>query len=226
MFKAEAIWLSQKLGSLPVDELSPMVNIGSSTGAMRTREQFWTDQELFAPLRARGVRLVHVDRREENDGIDIHADLMDDAGFEQVKAVRPRAVLCCNILEHVPDPAAFARRCMTLLAPGGHLFITVPYSYPYHRDPVDTMFRPTPAEVAALLPRATMTVGEIIDVGESYRGDVRKRPWIILRHVIRFPFPFVSPQRWVRSMRKLYWLANNYQVTCAIFRQTGASGGH
>jgi SAM-dependent methyltransferase len=223
MFKAEAKWLRQKLDKLPVEHLSPLVNLGSSTGAFRTKEQFWTEEELFAPLRARGVQLVHVDRREEDDGIDIRADLMEDSGLAQVKAVRPRAALCCNILEHVLDPAALARRCMDVLQPGGYLFVTVPYSYPYHRDPIDTMFRPTPDQVAALLPHEAMTTGEILDVDESYLGEIRKRPWIILRHVIRFPFPFVSPHRWKRSMRKLYWLANNYQVTCAIFRKGQAA---
>ena len=73
MFKAEAIWLRRKLEELPAEDLSPLVNLGSSTGAFRTKLQFWTEEELFAPLRARGVRLVHVDQREEDDGIDIHA---------------------------------------------------------------------------------------------------------------------------------------------------------
>src|SRR5258708_9674312 len=127
MLKAEAIWLSRKLATLPVDQLSPMVNIGSSTGAMRTREQFWTDQELFPPLRARGVQLVHVDRREENDGIDIHADLMDDSRFEQVKAVRPPSVLCCNILGHVAAPAEFAPPARPRPPRGAYRFIPVPY---------------------------------------------------------------------------------------------------
>jgi SAM-dependent methyltransferase len=221
MFKAEAIWLRRKLDEIPAEALSPLVNLGSSTGAFRANLQFWTEEQLFAPLRARGVRLVHVDRREEDDGIDIRADLMDDRGLAEVKAVRPRAALCCNLLEHVEDPAALARRCMDVVLPGGYLFVTVPNSYPYHRDPIDTMFRPTPEEIAALLPNEKMITGEIIDVEESYLDEVRKRPWIVLRHVIRFPFPFVQPHRWKRNMRKLHWLTNNYRVTCAVFRKAG-----
>lgn len=219
MFKAEAIWLCRAVTALPVEELSPIANIGSSTGAFRTQAQPWTERELFAPLRSRGINVIHIDRRQEDDGIDIHADLMDDAGLERVKAARPRAVFCCNLLEHVADPGALARRCLALVDPGGYIFVTVPYSYPYHRDPYDTMFRPTPEELATLFPGTTTVRGEIVDVAESYLGQVRQRPWILLRHVIRLPFPFLGFARWKRSMRKLYWLFNNYKVTCACFRR-------
>jgi hypothetical protein len=36
-----------------------------------------------------------------------------------------------------------AHHCLDLLSIGGLIFVTVPLSYPYHRDPIDTMFRPT-----------------------------------------------------------------------------------
>jgi hypothetical protein len=63
-----------------------------------------------------------------------------------------------------------------------------------------------------------MLRGEIIDVGESYRGQVRQRPWILFRHISRFPFPFIGFNGWKRSMRKLYWLFNNYRITGALFK--------
>ena len=65
---------------------------------------------------------------------------------------RFRALLCCNVLEHVRDPGEFARRCGTLVMSGGVLAVTVPRSYPHHSDPIDTLYRPTPEEAAALFP--------------------------------------------------------------------------
>jgi hypothetical protein len=53
----------------------------------------------------------------------------------------------------------------------------------------------------------------------SYRDDVHRRPWILLRHVARFPAPFVSWAKWKRSMAKLYWLAAEYRITCAVFEK-------
>jgi hypothetical protein len=68
-----------------------------------------------------------------------------------------------------------------------------------------------------------MIRGEIIDVGESYRGQVRRRPWILFRHIFRFPFPFIGFEGWKRSMRKLYWLFNNYRITGALFEAPPAT---
>src|SRR5687767_15951017 len=107
MFKAEAAWLGRLLREYDADELSPMLNIGSSTRDFREKEQPWTERELFAPLRARGVNLVHLDSRA-GDGIDIKADMLDDSDLERVRAFRPRAILLCNILEHVTDPQKLA----------------------------------------------------------------------------------------------------------------------
>ena len=62
-----------------------------------------------------------------------------------------KCVLCCNILEHVADREAFARVCDQILSPGGTIVVSVPQSYPLHMDPIDTYYRPMPAEIAQLL---------------------------------------------------------------------------
>jgi hypothetical protein len=63
--------------------------------------------------------------------------------------LEPKALLCCNLLEHVLDPERLALHCLELLPRGGLLFVTVPFSYPYHRDPIDTMYRPDPTRQAS-----------------------------------------------------------------------------
>jgi hypothetical protein len=216
MFEAEAIWLEKLLRDRTAEELSPLLNIGSSTAHFREIEQPWAEQRLFAPLRARGIKIIHLDSRE-GDGIDIRADVLSAADLPRIRALKPKSILCCNILEHVVSPKTLAKRCAEIVGPKGLIVVTVPYSYPHHRDPIDTMFRPSPAELASLFSPAAMLRGEIIDVGESYRGQVRQRPFILLRHVFRFPFPFIGFAGWKRSMRKLYWLFNNYRITGALF---------
>ena len=216
MFEAEAIWLEKLLREHPAEKLSPLLNIGSSTAHFREVEQPWAEQRLFAPLRARGVKIIHLDARE-GDGIDIRADVLSAADLPRIRAFKPKSILCCNILEHVVSPKALAQRCSDIVGPKGLIAVTVPYSYPHHRDPIDTMYRPSPSELASLFAPAAMLNGEIIDVGESYRGQVRRRPYILFRHVFRFPFPFIGFSGWKRSMRKLYWLFNNYRITGALF---------
>lgn len=218
MFEAEARWLCRALDGFAPNRLSPMLNLGSSSAAFRERAQPWTECRLFAPLRARGIDIVHVNMRDV-PGVDVQADLTDPADLPRLRARRPRALLCCNLLEHVSGPDRLARHCLDLLESGGLVFVTVPFSYPYHRDPIDTMYRPNPAELAALFAGARRLDTAIIGAGMSYRDEVRERPWILLRQVARFPVPFLSLTRWKRSMAKLYWLGAEYQITCGVFEK-------
>lgn len=220
MFEAEARWLNAALERFAPARLSPLLNLGSSTAAFREQQQPWTEARLFRPLRARGIEILNVDRRDE-PGIDVRADLTNPADLPPLRALAPRAVLCCNLLEHVTDPQLLARHCIDLLPAGGLAFVTAPFSYPHHGDPIDTLYRPSPDELARLFAGARMLDGAIIGAGLSYRDDVRRRPWILLRHLARFPAPFLSLERWKRSMTKLYWLAAEYRITCAVFEKPG-----
>ncbi|MBV9824482.1 MAG: hypothetical protein JO001_02195 [Alphaproteobacteria bacterium] len=222
MFAAEARWVADTLWPHTPEELSPLLNVGSSTRQFRQETQPWMDKLLFAPLAARGIDTVHLDFRR-GDGIDLCVDLLDDDDFARVDSQmgdrRYRSLMCCNILEHVREPAKLARRCVELVAPGGFIVVTVPRSYPRHGDPIDTLYRPTPLEAAALFPETVVLASTIIDVGESYRDEVRRRPLILMRHVARLPVPFLNREKWRHSMRKLYWLAHNYEVTALLLRR-------
>lgn len=217
MFEAEAIWLGNLLRLQDREALSPLINIGSSTRQFREYAQPWTERAIFAPLKARGVEVLHLDNRH-GEGIDIQADVLAANELPRIKRFDPKAVLCCNVLEHVPNPGVLARRCVEIVGPGGLIFVTVPYSYPHHRDPIDTMFRPAPEELAALFLPAVMLRGEVIDTGQSWWTDVGRRPWILLRPLLRMPFPFVDFPGWKRSIARLYWLRHRYRVTGALFQ--------
>lgn len=218
MFEAEARWLRRALGAFPAARLSPLLNLGSSSAEFRETVQPWIDGEVLCPLRNRGVEIVHVDMRPL-PGVDVAADLTDAADVQRLQAFRPKALLCCNLLEHVPAPERLAQHCLDLLPTGGLAFVTVPFSYPHHRDPIDTMYRPSPAELAELFSGARLRDGTILGAGVSYRDAVRQRPWLLLRHICRFPVPFLSFEKWRRSMTRLYWLAAEYRITCAVFEK-------
>ena len=218
MFEAEACWLRCALDAFPTERLSPLLNLGSSSVEVRQGVQPWIEYQVFLPLRARDVEVVHVDMREL-PGVDVQADLTNPADVRRLRALRPQALLCCNLLEHVVEPGRLARHCLDLVGTGGLLFITVPFSYPYHRDPIDTMYRPNPAELAQLLAGARLLDSTILGTGLSYRDTVRDRPWILLRHAWRLPIPFLSFEKWKRSMARLYWLVAEYRITCAVFEK-------
>jgi hypothetical protein len=218
MFEAEARWLRRALEAFPPERLSPLLNLGSSTALVRESVQPWIDAEVICPLRHRGIEVVHVDMREA-PGVDVQADLIVADDVFRLLELGPHALLCCNLLEHVLEPERLARHCLDLLPTGGLAFVTVPFSYPHHRDPIDTMYRPSPAELAELFAGARLLDGTILGAGVSYRDAVRQRPWILLRHVLRFPVPFLSFEKWKRSMARLYWLAAEYRISCAVFEK-------
>ena len=223
MFDIESRWVGDRLSAYPARQISPLLNVGSSTAAFREAAQPWTARNIFDPLAERGVEIVHLDTRG-GAGIDLRADLLDDSDFARVKSRRYRALLCCNILEHVRDPGELARRCVELVTPGGVIVVTVPRSYPRHGDPIDTLYRPTPDEAAALFPRTLVVLSQIIETGESYRDAVRRRPWLLLRHLARLPFPFLDYEKWTASMQKPYWLFHDYQVSALVLHRAATEG--
>lgn len=46
-------------------------------------------------------------------------------------------VVCCSVMEHVPNPWDMARCISALICPGGNLYISVPWVWRYHPYPDD-----------------------------------------------------------------------------------------
>ncbi len=217
MLIQEAELTAQVLSRYRPDSLSPFLNIGSSTLEFRTRIQPYIHQLIVAPLEAAGVNVVHTDLKS-GPGIDVSADLLDDHGFAKLRAVAPRFVLCANVLEHVEDPAAFANRCLDLLPAGGRVLFTVPGSYPYHLDPIDTMFRPTPDEILALLDRPVdVEMARIIEAG-SLRDRLRERPWAVVSQCVILPFRSTGWREWTRRMAAAWWLVRPFRQSLLLVR--------
>jgi hypothetical protein len=215
MFAIEARQLVERLREFDAGGLSPMLNVGSGDLRFRTQTQPWIDEILFQDLRSRSIDVIHVDLNE-GDGIDVAADPADPLEVDRMRTLlRPKSILCTNVLEHVADLYGYCAALANILDSGGYLIVTVPRSYPHHSVPIDTMFRPTPQEIAGLFPDFEPVL-LAIDETESYWYSVRERPWIIFRQIVRAPFPFLGFTRWKRSMHKVYWLFRRYQQSMFI----------
>lgn len=66
-------------------------------------------------------------------GTDIVCDAvrlpLADASFD--------AVICAEVLEHVPEPEKILSEINRVLSPGGRVYITAPFLFPIHADPHD-----------------------------------------------------------------------------------------
>ena len=181
MLNAEAEWIGEQLGKRSSSELSPLLDIGSASAEFRQVVQPYIHSCIFQPLEERGARVIHVDLFPA-PGVDLVGDLSDDAFVAGLRGFR--SLLCCNLLEHVPDPGTIAAKLQAIVLPGGFLVVTVPYRFPYHPDPIDTMFRPNVGEVAALFPQCRLIAGSLVDCGTGW-DYVGKNPFALVRKVAR-----------------------------------------
>jgi hypothetical protein len=176
MLLREADWLGTQIAALPAERLYPLVNLGSSTAQFRERDQPWIHRSLFA--RARREDLVHVDLKAD-EGVDVVGSLEDNAVFAALQGRAPRSVLCSNLLEHLEPArrAVWCARMVDLVAPDGYLIVSVPRAFPYHPDPIDTGFRPTVSELAALFPALRLVNGAEVEAGRIWAllpGNLRR----------------------------------------------------
>jgi hypothetical protein len=217
MLIEEARWLSAQLEALELRDVFPMCNIGSSTEHFRCIEQPYIDEYLFKPIRARQFEVIHVDTKAAK-GVDMVGDLTDPGFMRALSKLRIKSVMCCNLLEHVTDRQLVCGVLQSLVPPGGYLFVTVPYRFPYHEDPIDTMFRPTIDELATLFPSAALRRAAIVRAVRPPH-EMSDSRWPRLRMILRACLPFYRPRRWYRVVRALYDMALGYKVTCVVLRK-------
>jgi len=221
MLRAEAKWIGRTLETLNVGTISPLLNVGSATAAFREKDQPWIDSEIFAPLQRRGVTVFHLDMQEGN-GIDLRGDLSDPNFVSQLRAGSYSSVLCCNLLEHVPDPAAICAILEDLVPVGGYLIVTVPNRFPYHPDPIDTMFRPDLKDIERLFPGCELVAGNVLDCGTGW-DYVERNSGVLLERVWRRLFGAGDHGGVKGSASFLPWLFRHFEQNCTLFRKAKIS---
>ena len=211
----EAKWINSFLKTMDINALSPMLDLGSSTKEFREVTMPHIYNYIFRYLENEGVEVIHFDQKKA-PGVDMHGDFFESGVSRALQEKRFRFILCANMLEHVDDPKALIEKCLNLLSSGGLLLLTVPYSYPYHPDTIDSMFRPGPDQLAELVPSANLIHKSTI-VSNSLLSDVIQNPVIGLKLMVRLCLPFLGFKKWVSALHRLTWLFRPYKITAAVF---------
>jgi hypothetical protein len=219
MLEAEAHWLAQRLAAIPDAELGTVLNVGSSTLSFRTEVQPFIDAQVFAPLRARGAGVVHLDIRADA-GVDLVGDLSNPADGPALRAAISargvRTLVCSNLLEHVVDRAAFCQQIEELLPAGGRLLLTVPHGYPHHPDPIDTGYRPLPADIGAAFPGLKVEHSELLSCGGLWHN---RKQLALGKKVLWVGLPFYKPQLWRANLSFFRYINEPFTATCAVLRR-------
>ena len=219
MLRAEAAWLARRLAELPTEDLSPLLSIGSGASELR-QTQPWLDREVYAPLVRRGVRVLHHEL-EPAAGVDVAGDLTDPRFLESLDVLDLRSVMCCNVLEHVPDPAEVAAAIQRVVAPGGYALVSVPRRFPYHPGPIDTLFRPSVEELRGLFPGLTEVTGAEIRT-ESLLGYWLASPtkWASLTRGVRTAATAEAPRARTPLSETLRMALLSTAVSAVVLRAT------
>ena len=216
MFDREAARLREIL--LAQRAVSPLLNLGSSTRAFREIAKPHIQRELFGPLEAAGIRIIHADLKQA-DGVDVAGDILDLSVRTGLAARGFKCLLCANLLEHVRDRAAVAAACEAIVGPGGLILATAPSSYPYHADPIDTGFRPSPAALAAAFTNSVPLLTEEL-VGRTYAEEVSLRGASLAGELLRtFGFAliaFARPKSFRARAHRWFWYRRRYRVAIAL----------
>jgi hypothetical protein len=223
MFEAEAIRLREIL--LGQGDISPLLNLGSSTRAFREQAKPHIERQLFAPLRAAGIDIVHSDLKQA-DGVDVAGDILDPIVRADLKARGFKTLLIANMLEHVADRAAVIAACEEIVGPGGLIFATVPSSFPYHADPIDTGYRPRPGDLAAAFRGSETVLAEEVS-GRTYKEEISARGsslWRELGRTLGFGLiGFARPRSFRARLSRWRWYRRPYAVSLALVRVRGSA---
>lgn len=225
MLYEESIWIGKELLK-HLKQGSKILNIGSSSLNVRRVEQPHIQKHIFEVLIKNNIQIVNVDIKD-SDGVDIIGDLTDSNFIDRLKLEKYDCVLCSNLLEHIEEKNKITFAIEELLSDGGIAVVTVPYNYPYHLDPIDTMFRPTVKELAALFPLFKIKKGEIVNARSANRGHFEttyfqkllNNPRMFLLVFFRALFPFYKYYIWKKNFFGIKNLFKTFSATCIVLKK-------
>jgi hypothetical protein len=214
-----AAWTAAALANLEFARGSRALDVGSSTLHYRTVEQPHIEEQVMAPLRARGVEITHLDAKPA-PGVDVVCDLGRADASLAARLGEYALVLVCGMMQALRDPGRVVDIAVQALAPGGHLVAHHPETARRTFDPVDFMLRMSPDELAGRFERRGLERVRAdsvrIDDPRYYRGLVSRPSWIPFRGRVWLPLPGVSEQVRLR-IPALRW-----KQSCVVMRRPTA----
>lgn len=232
MLLEEAKWLGKELMNLATKtEKAKVLNVGSGTAEKYDSIQSQQNDFIFKLLRAQKVETINTDI-EAGEGVDLVGDLTDNAFLQLLEKKNFNIVTCNNLLEHIETIQPICDSFQTIVAPNGYLVVSVPYRYPYHPDPIDTMFRPGVNDLQRLIAGFELVKGEIISGTRNVKypgGEVKQErnyfetlmndKAYAFRLLLRSFLPFYKFSNWWNTVRYFPYLFSPYKVTCVVLKK-------
>ena len=228
MFREEAEKIGNILESYEKNDINPVLEIGSSTYKFRNKIKPHIAKNIHSKLSNRGIKIILSDFKPDldikNSEDQIIGDVFDEKVFNKMQDVKPKCILLCNILEHVNNPNDLCKRILQIANEKTIIVVTVPFSFPYHRDPIDTLFRPSPKELVANFADVELIHKEIIE-GTNFGEQLKELSLFsafsrIAKEVIKIIIHLITFQIKKIKYSRLFWLRKNYSVSLVVMKKT------
>jgi hypothetical protein len=219
MLYNESLWFRDAIRNY-IKPGTLILNIGSSSKDFIDNEQPYIRAHVFNELERLGCQIKNVDLRNAK-GVDLVGDVTNASFINKLRAMQPGAVICSNLLEHLKSREPFTKGLINIMNPNTILLVSVPYEFPYHEDPIDTMYRPDPVRLLQDLGNVKMLEGKIVPCGTYFSfstmhaSSFRKfMVWLKLA-LLYFPTWLLRPSK----LDTLKWNFRNISATCCVFRK-------
>lgn len=229
MLFEEAQWVGKSILKY-TESGKTVLNLGSSTNYARTILQPQMEKFIFAPLRKNNVKVIHSDISNE-EGVDLVGDFTDPKFVQLLSEKKSDIVMCCNLLEHLEDRTLLVGALNKIVPENGYLLLTVPYQYPYHLDPIDTLYRPDVEELVTLFPYFELIEGKVLSAQrqvslggtvkyhKNYYQMLKDSPKLFAKLLFRTCLPFYKYPMWKITFNDLKRIFKPFTVTCVVLKK-------
>jgi SAM-dependent methyltransferase len=216
MLLAESEWLRSIIEELNLPSGVKVLNFGSQRSSI-LRYQPYIEENIYRPVARKQWELLNFDLFP-GEGVDISGDIMYDDCFSALVKREFGVVFLFNVLEHLADRTSICSRIEQLLSKGGYIFVSVPFKYPIHNDPIDNRFRPTPDEVLQLFPLCALVKADII-IDKSFLFYLQRNKRRALKYILRLLTPFYKYSNWKTQVALIPYIFRSFQVTVVVLKK-------
>ena len=218
MLLEESIWIKNQFKFHFNNEDFPLLNLGSSTKKFREEDQSYIHKEIFLPLLKKKLKVIHSDVKK-SDGVDIVGNINDLKFRNYIKGIGIKSILCSNLLEHIENPTLFVKSIIDILPENGKLIVTTPFYFPYHKDPIDTLFRPKIEDLELLFKDFHKISSSTVKSNKNFSKVLKSNPRYFLIMILRWVTPFYKFYEWKLHLMDLFKVRKNFSANCVVFKK-------
>ena len=182
-----------------------VINLGSGNIKDLKKTKPWVHRNVFDYLSNSGSKILHVDIKDI-PGIDVVQDLSLPNSLDFCnKLSGSKLFILANVLEHIPKKSHsdLLYKIFVKMASKDGLIISAPYKYPYHKDPIDNLYRPEPNQLKSLLPLNWMAA-EVVIAGSYQEQFSKLKLTKKFKKLLRPLWIFQKPSKYLENHRLIY----------------------